>query len=168
VARVGAVVQGVIDELELSAVPKPTPPEDVWYAWQPLPLLDFFRGLSIVAKVAPDAKTFLDVGSGIGTKLALARLSGYVATGVEHHEPYASASRRLFPGEEVIVAEAEGFDGYSRYDVVYSYRICVNPDHQSRLNRVIADQLRPGALFFSAGGPYPDWLTHVGGQVWKA
>ena len=112
-------------------------------------------------------KRFLDVGSGLGTKLHLARILGFDAHGLELRGHYADASRELFSDCPVTVGDASAFSDYDAFDVVYCYRPCVDPDEQTRLNRLISERMATGALFFSAGGPWPDWLDHVGGQVWR-
>lgn len=157
--------QQLLDRLE-GAVAPPLPDESRYYGWQPLPLIDFQRGMDVVGPGA--GRAFLDVGSGIGCKLFLADALGFTVAGVERHAPYVQVSLRLFPEFPVTPADAFEFDRYDRFDVVYCYRPCIDPDEQRHLNRVIAVRMRPGALFFSAGGPYPDWLEPVGFQVWRA
>jgi SAM-dependent methyltransferase len=118
--------------------------------------------------VGPGAgRLFLDVGSGIGSKLFLASQSGWEAHGLESRAEYALVSKQLFPDLPVELGDAFAYQAYDQFDLIYSYRLCVDPDHQDCLNDIIAKQMKPGALFFSAGGPWPDWLEHVGGQVWR-
>jgi SAM-dependent methyltransferase len=133
------------------------------YGWGPLPLYDFLQGMSIAGPGA--GRRFLDAGSGIGEKLELAAMLGWKPTGVEREPEYVCSSRLYWP-HPVIVGDAFEFAEYADFDLVYCYRPCFEAADQDALNRVIAERMRPGALFFSAGGPWPDWLEHVGGQVW--
>ena len=157
-------MQLLLDRLE-SAVSPPLPDETRFYGWQPLPLIDFYRGLDVIGPGA--GRSFLDVGSGIGSKLSLASQSGFAPEGIERHAAYVQTSLGLFPDLPVTLGTADAFDRYDAFDVVYCYRPCVDPNEQTRLNHLISDRMRPGALFFSAGGPYPDWLTLLGDQVWR-
>lgn len=161
------VTQPLVDRLEAAVCgdewDKPT-----WYGWAPLPLLDFYDGMRVAREaLGPGRHSFLDVGAGIGSKVFAAHWLGFEASGVEHHEPYVDVARRLFPEVTVTLGTALDFEDYGSFDVVYCYRIAVNPDLQVTVNRYVADRMRRGAVFFSAGGPYPDWLEHVEGQVWR-
>lgn len=136
------------------------------YGWEPLPLFDFLEGMRVAAG-ATTGRRFLDVGSGIGEKLALAALLGWEPEGIELSAPLAVSSRMYWP-HPVAIVDAFDFAGYRVYDLVYCYRPLVREEDQAALNRWIVGHLRPGALFFCAGGPDPDGLTELGGQVWRA
>jgi SAM-dependent methyltransferase len=111
--------------------------------------------------------SFLDVGSGIGSKLFLAEQAGLQPAGLELRTAYVEVSRRIWPQYPVTCADALAYEDYGDFDVIYCYRIAQGPDLQDRVNRRIIEQMRPGALFFSAGGPNPDWLEQVGDNVWR-
>lgn len=174
-------MQGAQELLEwLETVCAPPPPDDSQYhTWGALPLLDFYEGMEIAAEAlnypqppemmpAIDARLrFLDVGSGIGSKLFLANRLGWDVYGIEHYEPYAETSRLLFPQFSVERVAADDFDKYHEFDLIYSWRIVRDSVKQHILNELIVDHMRPGALYFMAGGPDPKWLDHVGGQVWR-
>ena len=151
----------LVETLEAQQLPDP-PPEDEWYGWEPLPLL------ASVSIVSPSRKSgasgrFLDVGS----KLALASALGWEAHGIERHAPYARISRRLFPDCEVVDGDAREFDGYGDFDAVYCYRLAREESDQAALNAHIVEHMRPGALFWCVGPPWPEGLERVGGYIWR-
>ena len=156
--------QMLVENLGLHLAPDDGDPDR--YYWAPLPLVDFFAGMAICAEHAT-GKRFLEIGSGIGTKLFVASAMGWDVRGVEVRANYATVSRNIFPQLPVYKSAAETYVGYDRVDVVYCYRPLKDAEAQARLNRLIADRMRPGALLFSAGGPYPDWLEHISGEVWR-
>jgi SAM-dependent methyltransferase len=160
--RSWAALEALVEHFESRVEPK-GPPAGRFYGWQPLSLIDFLDGMD----VAKDRGHFLDVGSGLGTKLKLADALGWAVEGLEIYEPYAEVSRQLFADFKVELGDAFDYQRYGSFDLVYCYRLCIASDDQDQLNHWIADQLKPGALFFSAGGPWPEWLEHVDGQVWR-
>lgn len=112
-----------------------------------LPLNEFIGGMDACGEPG----TFLDMGCGVGTKLLLAYLRGWMVTGVERHTDYAEAARRLVPEAQVIVGDAWTFTGYDAFDVVYSYRLAYELERQHELNQLIVSRMRPGSLYFCAG-----------------
>jgi len=163
----------LLDRLTTVHSPCSEPVEDRFFAWHALPLREWFAGMVAARNYLIDrnrcwtgSESFLDVGSGYGTKLALAAEMGWRVQGVERHGPYREVSRRLFPEIPVVVAEAASFGGYSGFDLVYSYRLCVDLEDQRRLTDHIVSEMAPGGLLFLAGGPDPVGLRHVTGQVW--
>lgn len=164
---IGALVE------QLEAVHLPPDPQDVvWYGWEPAPLLDFLEGMTAAADFREaDGATapgrFLDVGSGIGSKLVVAAALGWSADGIERYEPYARVSVDLFPKHPVTVVNAMNYRGYDLYDLVYCDRLGRQDSAQEQLLAHVTRHMRPGALLFAFGPPYPDWLDHVSGYVWQ-
>lgn len=151
----------------------PGPKEERYYAWHPLPLQEWYAGMTLAQKYLIDRnrcwtgeESFLDVGSGYGIKLALAEALGWRPFGIERYQPYASVSTRLFPNIDVQVVNAFEYESYDKFDLVYSYRLCIDLDDQRQLTSHIVSRMKPGALFFFAGGPDPVGLTRVGDSVW--
>ena len=139
-----------------------------WYDWISLPLSTYMHGMrTIRAYCGPGRHRYLEIGSGIGTKLVLAHALGYHATGIEHHAPYVEVSRRLAPHCPVIQGDATRQDGaYSSADIIYNYSIATDQDHHAQINRMIADRMAPGALYFTTRHPYPDQLEPIAENVW--
>lgn len=166
---------GVIERLEGRWV-SPVKSDGRFYDWVPLPVAEFLAGLRVCSERLvdrhrhwpPEGFRFLDVGSGIGTKMVLASALGYAVTGVELRPEYAEASRELCPEAEVVCADAFEWSGYGTADVVYSYRPCLDLEDQAGLTKRIVAEMKPGALLFLAGGPDPEGLEVVSGAfgVW--
>jgi SAM-dependent methyltransferase len=158
--------QGLLDKLEARLLPDP-PDDETWYGWEPCPLYDFVEGIAVCRHaLGPGEHSFLDVGCGIGDKLALARALGWNATGIERHPPYAQTAVELF-GVPVETCWAGDYERYVDHDVIYCYRLSRDDAPQVALNDLIASRMRPGALHWCIGPPYPDGLTHVDGFVWR-
>jgi hypothetical protein len=167
--RTIAATQQLIERFEAQFTPKP--PADVeWHGWIPLGLDYFYAGMLTALDELGDGRwRCLEVGSGIGTKLCLAEALGFTAVGIEFFLPYVEVSKELFPHVQVLWADAARYDGYADFDLVFGNRVAVERREQDRINRRISAMLKPGALFFcpSVDGPYPEWLEHVQGFVWR-
>lgn len=126
-----------------------------------LPL--FYAGMARV-----EGYRFLDVGCGIGDKVMLAQSLGFDAYGFDYWEPYIGVAKRL-QGRAVWVDDAFKFEGYSGYDVVYSWRICRDHDEQDALNQHITSWMKPGSYAFLVGTAEieGDHVEALGNSVWK-
>jgi SAM-dependent methyltransferase len=162
---IGAV-SALVERLEQQILPE-VKNDPQFYRWVPLPLGEFLSGMQVVTQALIeerkcfDAPTFLDAGCGIGSKMFLAQALGYQVAGIEREPAYAAAA--ICSG--VHIADATEWDGYGAYDVVYSYRLCVEEEQQSQLEKHIISNLKPGALFFCAGRKLDG--DHIGDQVWR-
>jgi trans-aconitate methyltransferase len=136
--------------------------DDSGFDLHSLPLAEFLAGMA----VAGEPGTFIDLGCGIGTKLAIAHWLGWDVTGVERHSDYAAVARKVVPEAKVYVGDAWTFEGLAAFDIVYSYRLMVDLARQDELNSSIVAQMRPGTLFFCAGSD-PHGLIEVGAGVWR-
>lgn len=165
--------QELIERLEANHTPPATIPDEAWYSFIPLPIETFLQGMHTARlTLGPGRHRFLEVGAGIGTKTCLANALGYDAHGIELHQPYVDVAHRIFPHVTIDCANAQTYDNYGAFDLIYCYRVAVNRDLQDEINHRIANQMHDGAIFFSASGsgPYPDWdgvLEHIQGLVWR-
>jgi SAM-dependent methyltransferase len=160
--------QALIERLEAQLTP-PGPTQDPdWYGWIGFPVAGFIANLLTARQFYPERSArFLDVGSGIGTKLILAHELGWVTGGVERWAAYAEVSRRLAPFAHVFSTDAQQFDCYHHYDLVYYYGLAPDQVIDAQIKRHITDRMKPGALFFSGRRPHPDWLEHREALIWR-
>lgn len=108
-----------------------------------LPLPEFCQAVDELGPAG--GRRFLDVGCGIGTKLAVAYFLGWGdLTGIELRADYAATASFVCPEAEVIVADAMEWDGFDAFDVVYMYRPFVDDADQAALEARIVAQARPG------------------------
>jgi SAM-dependent methyltransferase len=163
-----AAIQRLIERLEANYTPT-GPKDDLnWYGWIGLPIAVFLEGMLAARRILGVGRhRFLDVGSGIGTKLILAHELGWATTGIERWRPYVEVSRHLVPFAKVHVGDGARYMSYGAHDLVYLYGIAVDPGDHEAINRHIARQLKPGALFFCARRPFPEGLEHVAELVWR-
>jgi 2-polyprenyl-3-methyl-5-hydroxy-6-metoxy-1,4-benzoquinol methylase len=160
-------VQELIERYEAQVTPT-TPKDEAWFGWIPLRFDVFLEGLLVAReRLGIGRHRLLEIGSGLGSKLVLAHALGFDAMGIEHHQPYVDACRQLFPHVEVRGTDAESFEAYGGFDVIYSNRVASSLDRQDQIHRRISEQMRPGALLFAANSRPPDWLEHVAGLVWR-
>lgn len=164
----GDAVQQLINTLERVAAGDLGLPQDGYYGWMGLPVDDFLEGIAIVRQaLGAGEHSFLEVGSGIGSKLLLARQLGFDVAGVELNDRYAKVARFMVPRAPVTVTNAFAFTRYHKYDVVYCFHPCVDDRQQLRLNRLIVEHMKQGGVFFCPGAGFPRWVEHLGGPVWR-
>lgn len=163
-----AATQRLIERLEAQLTPSGPVLDEDWYGWIALPLKTFLEGMLIARRIlGPGQHRFLDVGSGIGTKLILAHELGYKAHGIERWKPYVQTSEQIAPFATVLHADAARYSAYDAWDLVYLYGIATDPSDHEQINRHITHHMRPGALFFCARQPFPTWLEHVDHLIWR-
>lgn len=141
------------------------------YTYIPFPLPRFVAQLQKARTLLNPAKrplegfAFLDVGCGIGTKVAVAHSMDFDAYGIEIQRKYAQVARRLTDfnrmafttykltnsrqrKKRIHIGDALRHD-YSRYDVIYFY--CPNCDRklQIKLERRIIKTAKVGAIILA-------------------
>lgn len=139
------------------------PGTDRFHKYLSLSLPLFLAGMARV-----EGYTFLDVGCGIGDKVMLAQALGFEAFGFDYWEPYIKVAQSL-QGSSVWVDDAFAFEGYSGYDVVYSWRLCRDHGEQEALNQHITSWMKPGSFAFLVGTSEikGDHLEPLGNSVWR-
>lgn len=131
----------------LEEIVAPRFPDDVFYDLVSLPMPDFVHGMDEIGDAR--GRRFLDVGCGIGTKLAAAFFLGWGdLTGIELRPSYAATARLVCPEASIVVEDAFACTGYGAFDVIYMYRPCIEDADQDRLEEWIIAQLRPGTTLF--------------------
>lgn len=143
------------------------PPNHTWHAYDPLPWAEFLSGIR-TAIAAADARTFLDIGCGIGTKLAYMYALGFAVRGVDHHQPYLDAARKMIHEAELEHADVRELDAIDEA-IVYMYRPAVADELEDELEAHVARVLRDGAVLFLPARPdaKPPGMRQLAGCVWK-
>jgi SAM-dependent methyltransferase len=112
--------------------------------WMPFPLFDF---IALIAEALPEisGEKFLDIGSGIGTKMLLAReIFGLDADGLELVPEFAQQAQDL--GFDVQREDALEFGSYGDYDLLFFNRPLQDQDLQARLEAKVWADMQPGAV----------------------
>jgi 2-polyprenyl-3-methyl-5-hydroxy-6-metoxy-1,4-benzoquinol methylase len=123
-----------------------------WYNWHSLSLSGFYMGMENARRtLGPGRFKFLDIGSGIGTKLYLADSLGFEPHGIEHVSQYVDISNAIFPEYSVFCGDLFDFQQYNEFHVIYSYRVARNLTLQEKVNDHIRSNMSPGAVLFLAG-----------------
>jgi SAM-dependent methyltransferase len=123
-------------------------PDPVHNPWMPFQMAEF---VAIMAECVAQSEgnDFLDVGSGIGTKLQVAEdLFGLEVCGVEYdptmHE-HANDSGRF-----TVLQDALEFPHYGTFDIIWMYRPFRDPLAQAILEHKIYEAMQPGAIIAGA------------------
>lgn len=123
-------------------------PDPTYNPWMPFQMAEF---ISIMAEcvAASSGNRFLDVGSGIGTKLAVAtHLYGLHSTGLEidkEMSDFAYKHKRY-----TNYGDALSFGRYHWYDIIWMFRPFRDSFSQRLLEHKIYEEMKPGAII--AGG----------------
>jgi SAM-dependent methyltransferase len=159
-------LHGTMHRLERRWNLLPIPDNSVYHAYDPLPFWQFFEGIRI-ASAHTQGRRFLDLGCGIGTKLALMHGLGWEVSGIEQHLPYVEAARELIPEANVIHGQIEDLEDLEA-DLVYMYRPAVSEDLELELEHHVAEILSPGSVLFL---PVRDGSTlgleKLGPEIWR-
>jgi hypothetical protein len=148
-----------IEALDLEWAQKEIPHPPDCFGWSPYPL-GLFAPLLEAALAHSKGPRFLDVGSGIGTKLLLARQAGLDPEGVEQIEEFAVFADRL--GFTTHRADVRGWDGYDGYDIVYVNHPLINTELEEPFELWLHEQLKPGTVLMQANDCVaPDWPAIV-------
>lgn len=118
--------------------------------WMPFPLFDF---IALVAEALPETAgdAFLEIGCGPGTRMLVAHeLYGLDCHGIDRVPAYAEQAGKLLPagmpGVTAEVADALGWDGYGKPDLIWFNRPFADPALQRRLEAQVWEDVKPGAV----------------------
>jgi hypothetical protein len=123
-------------------------PDPVNNSWAPFQMADF---ISIMAEcvAVSEGNSFLDVGSGIGTKLAVAcDLFGLESCGIEVDQvmvEHADDSGRV-----TLTCDALAYEGYGDHDIIWLYRPYRDSLAQAKLEHKIYEEMKTGAIVAGA------------------
>jgi SAM-dependent methyltransferase len=124
--------------------------DDKRLGWMPFQIADFTAIMTEVMRET-DGVHFLEVGSGVGTKSAIARhLFGLTTFGIEYSRELAEVALDRQRGP-LWIGDALDFPySYGEFDIIWMYRPFRNVELQDRLEEHIYDKMRPGAILAGA------------------
>ena len=149
-------LHSAMHRLEQRWLPRRVPRNDVWHAWDPLPFWEFLAGVREAAGLTA-GRRFLDIGCGIGTKLAVMHALGWTVAGVEKRKRYVNAAAELVPEAVIVHADVLDVDRFDA-DLVYMYRPAVADELESRVEAHVLGRVTPGSVLF--------WPYRHDPQVW--
>lgn len=137
--------------------------DDIHLGWMPFQLADFVAILTEVVREA-NGTSFLEVGSGIGTKMTVARrLFGLTAVGIEYNETLATVAKQKLRGPVHIADALTWVGNYGAYDIIWMYRCFRDEVLQAQLEQRIYSEAKSGAIFAGAAlQTIPEgWITII-------
>jgi trans-aconitate methyltransferase len=126
--------------------------------WMPFPAWDF---IALVAEALPESSgtQFLDIGCGVGARMLVAReLFELDVHGIDRVPEYVNEAWKH--GLSAEVADALGWNGYGKYDLLFLNRPFKDPVLQRQLEAQVWDDMAPGAVIIGANleaPPPQDW-----------
>jgi hypothetical protein len=128
------------------------PDPDLW-RWSPLEIAEFARMLEVARSLAMDGLrrlTFMEAGSGIGTKLYLAQYHfGMSAIGYEINDEYIGLAHDINVNTIKCDLREEN-PHWDDADIVYMARPFKDDDYEVKWERKVMDRMRPGTVLISA------------------
>jgi SAM-dependent methyltransferase len=135
--------------------------------WMPFPLWDF---IALVAEALPESSgtSFLEVGSGVGTRMLIAQeVFGLDVHGIDRVPEYVNEAWKL--GLSAEVADALDYGGYGKFDLLWFNRPLRDRALQRELEAKVWQDVRPGGVVICANleAPPPEhwWPVLDDGEV---
>ncbi len=134
--------------------------------WMPFNTAEFLTLLIEAIGEAPGDR-FLEIGSGIGTKLLLAgQIFGLEVHGIERVQEYSNQAVALLGPDRdfswrVTNADAIDYDGYGKFDIIWFNRPFRDPVMQSALEQQVWAETAHGSVVICANledRPPSSWL----------
>lgn len=125
------------------------------YKYIPLSNRLFLEQLEIVRELFPGYCSFIDVGCGIGSKVALADILGFNAFGIELNKRYCLYASRLLCGRQGSrtnehIINKNAFDHkYDKYDVIYFYCPFQDSKQEIKLENYLYQSAKSGAIIIA-------------------
>jgi hypothetical protein len=150
-----------MDQLDIER--KRNSPDDVIWKWSPLDIREFDIMLHIAWGLSIDNNvllrkggglqkvSFAETGSGIGTKLYLAKNKyDMIEYGYEINQEYVDMARALGVQCEVRDLTADPAPVWAAYDIVYTCRPLKDDIAEANWERSVQEAMRPGAVLIAA------------------
>ena len=139
-----------------------------FYDYIPYAMRDFVSGMDMAA-TATEGRRFLEVGCGIGTKLALMQVLGWQVAGIDRYEPYIRSAKELVPEADFVAADMRDVPFFDA-DVVFMYHPAVNDDVEAAMEKHLVDSVAPGTVLFVPPETLFFWslgLERLGPHLWR-
>ncbi len=140
----------VLDRLERAWYPELMWKSDDLHVYVPWELNSFIRALTVAIDATP-GRSYLEIGCGIGTKMAIVAQMGFEVYGIEIRPQYIAIAHHLCPEATIVQADASGWDEYGRFDLIYSYRPFIQDSRQDEFDRYQTECIRSGSILISPG-----------------
>ena len=118
--------------------------------------MKFYKLLcKVVATKKPDARRYLELGCGLGTKFIIAKWAGICdVTGIESNPYYADIAKQLvrdcdFDSAKIEVIDIREFTHYGDYDILYAYSPLKDWNNQLSFRNRVKDEMKSGATFLN-------------------
>lgn len=147
----------IIERLEAAWIPPGLIRSTDLHVYEPMRADQFLDDLAVAMEFASGMR-YLEIGSGIGTKLVLAEQMGLEVHGIELIEPYIAISQYLCPGASVEIADARYYTGYGAFDIIHCYKPVTSFEALAKLDEHIVQWMKPGAILI-----HPYWAPNVSG-----
>lgn len=122
------------------------PDASVYFGYDALPIAEFLPSIQEAMRLT-SGRRFIDIGCGIGTKLALMHCLGWQVAGLDRHLPYIETARELVPEADLIHADLREIDRFDA-DLVYMYRPGVSEELEAELERHVTERMQPANMLF--------------------
>jgi len=119
--------------------------------WMPFQMADFVAIMTEAVRET-NGGVYLEVGSGIGTKMMVARyMFDLHVGGIEYDETLATICKQKNRGPVSIADALSIWDGaYELADIIWMYRVFRDTELQDQLEQRIYHEMKPGAIFAGA------------------
>ncbi len=159
-------IHSTFHRLEQRWLAPPTDSPD-FFDYDPLPIALFLQGIRLAAEFAFGDR-YLDIGCGIGTKLALMFHLGFKVTGIDHNQAYLQAAKELCPEATLILGDLFSVTSFD-FDIIYFYRPARSDELQRKVDRHIISHASRASIVYAPERVFDISLPveELGRFVWR-
>jgi trans-aconitate methyltransferase len=157
----------VMCRLEVRWLPDSLFASEGFFEYIPMPLAEFMYGMEEASKHTA-GRRFLEIGCGIGTKLALMHYAGWSVQGIDINQDYLDSAAQLCPEAKLTCSDMRDVP-YFDADVVYMYRPAFTLEMEQQLDHHLADNIAIGTLLYLVPETPDFWhlgLEKLGPYLW--